>query len=148
MSEEFRSAKKEDIGGLLEIQSSWPSLPQWTREHFLHEIDSPRSRLIVLEEQGRLNGYGGLLLIPPEAQISVLAVRPDRARRGLGRRLLRRLMEDALTRSCATATLEVSAKNPGALSLYESAGFSIVGRRPKFYNDGSDAVLMSKCLSI
>jgi ribosomal protein S18 acetylase RimI-like enzyme len=44
-------------------------------------------------------------------------------------------------------TLEVSAANAPAQALYLSEGFAVVGRRPKFYNDGSDAVLMDADLS-
>ena len=43
-------------------------------------------------------------------------------------------------------TLEVSAENAAALGLYRSAGFAAVGRRKKFYADGSDAVLMDAIL--
>jgi ribosomal protein S18 acetylase RimI-like enzyme len=40
----------------------------------------------------------------------------------------------------------VSDKNAGARAFYEALGLRVVGRRPKFYNDGSDAVLMDLIL--
>lgn len=43
-------------------------------------------------------------------------------------------------------TLEVSAANARARNFYARAGAKIVGRRAKFYNDGSDAVLMDYSL--
>ena len=35
------------------------------------------------------------------------------------------------------------AANEPALKLYEGLGFNQVGRRPKYYRDGGDAVLLT-----
>ena len=46
-----------------------------------------------------------------------------------------------------TALLEVRASNAAALSLYESEGFEIVGRRRNYYHHpAEDALVMSKLL--
>ncbi len=42
--------------------------------------------------------------------------------------------------------LEVKASNHGALSLYSKLGFDEVGRRPRYYSDGEDALLLQKQL--
>jgi ribosomal protein S18 acetylase RimI-like enzyme len=42
------------------------------------------------------------------------------------------------------ATLEVRADNAGALALYHAHGFLEAGRRPRYYADGADAVLMTR----
>jgi [ribosomal protein S18]-alanine N-acetyltransferase len=39
--------------------------------------------------------------------------------------------------------LEVHAQNSSALALYSNLGFQEVGRRPKYYRDGGDAVLLT-----
>jgi ribosomal-protein-alanine N-acetyltransferase len=39
--------------------------------------------------------------------------------------------------------LEVRASNQPARALYARAGFVVDGRRPRYYPDGEDAVLMS-----
>ena len=44
------------------------------------------------------------------------------------------------------AMLEVKASNQGALSLYSKLGFDEVGRRPRYYSDGEDALLLQKQL--
>jgi ribosomal-protein-alanine N-acetyltransferase len=43
--------------------------------------------------------------------------------------------------------LEVSATNDAARRLYDGAGFVEVGRRPRYYADGTDAVLMQRALT-
>lgn len=138
----IRPAAREDVEALLAIEKLWPTTPGWNREHFLHEISSERSYFFVLESEGKVLGYAGCLKIAPEAQITTIAVSPGEARKGSGRLLLNHLVDAARRWGYSQVTLEVSARNAAARSLYGSAGFQIVGRRPKFYNDGSDAVLM------
>ncbi len=85
-------------------------------------------------------------MVEAEAQVLSIAVHPSFARRGVGRALLRRLLESVRSRGCSVATLEVSERNAAARRLYESEGFQKTGRRLRFYPDGSDAVLMDKPL--
>lgn len=138
----IRPAAREDLDQILAIEKLWPTTPGWNRDHFLHEISSDRSYFFVLESGKKILGYAGCLKIPPEAQITTIAVSPAEARKGMGRLLLNHLLQAAHSWGCAKVTLEVAAHNAPALRLYGSAGFRIVGRRPKFYNDGSDAILM------
>ncbi len=139
----FRAASPSDLPALIEIQAAWPLLPQWTAEGFKREIDNaPRSYLAVLEEDTCVLGFAGLWMIPPEAQITTIAVAPAETRRGHGRSLLGHLIAKAMSRGARSVTLEVAATNVAALGLYESEGFRIVGRRPKLYNGAVDAVLM------
>ena len=77
-----------------------------------------------------------------ETQLCTISVRPEAARKGLGRALLAAIMKEARAAGCVQLTLEVSERNIPALALYRRAGGRVVGRRPKFYNDGSDALLM------
>jgi ribosomal protein S18 acetylase RimI-like enzyme len=139
----FRAAELADLPFLIEIQSQWPTLPQWIADGFRKEIaGSPRSYLAVLEDEEAILGFGGLWIIPPEAQVTTLAIARSRSRRGWGRRLLRHLIGEAVRRGAGTVALEAAADNEPALRLYGSEGFRIVGRRPKLYNGAVDAVLM------
>lgn len=141
-----RPATISDLDQILAIEWRWPTTPHWTRAQFEAELAGTRAALAVLEQENEIIGYGGMWLIIPEAQITTIAVKPEAARQGHGRILLTTLLETARLRGCRQATLEVSAANAAALRLYQSEGFRIVGRRTKFYNDGSDAILMDRDL--
>jgi ribosomal-protein-alanine N-acetyltransferase len=52
----------------------------------------------------------------------------------------------AEARGAALMTLEVAAENSAALGLYRALGFSRVGRRPRYYADGGDAVVLRRDL--
>lgn len=142
----LRNAREEDLPGLLEIEAQWATTPRWTPEHFRREIGSDRSLGLVAEEGGRVAGFGFVWLLAEEAQVADLAVHPSAARRGIGRRLLRGMVEAARERRCAEVTLEVGAGNLPAQRLYGSEGFCVVGRRPKIYNGTEDALLMTLTL--
>jgi ribosomal-protein-alanine N-acetyltransferase len=79
-----------------------------------------------------------------EAEVLTLAVAPAARRRGLGAALLEGAMALAAARGAAMAFLEVSTANAAGLALYEAAGFREVGRRRRYYADGSDALVLSR----
>lgn len=141
----IRRASPGDLDAVMAIEAAWATTPKWSRGGFERELESRRSYFCVcVATGGAVAGYGGLRLIPPEAQVTTLAVRPENARQGLGSRLMRHLHARALSEGCVLTTLEVSAVNEPALRLYEGLGYRIVGRRRKYYNDGSDALLMTR----
>ena len=72
-----------------------------------------------------------------------VAVRPDRKRQGIARRLLIAAFADALDRGVEHLTLEVRVSNDQARNLYQQLGFAPVGLRPRYYPDGEDALILS-----
>lgn len=144
---EIRPARPADLDQVLAIESAWETTPHWTRAQFEEELASEKSSFFVLERGGLILGYAVFWEVPPEAQLLTIAVSPESAGRGLGKLLLGRLIETARSGGLRKVTLEVSERNEKAVRLYARAGFSVVGRRPKFYNDGADAVLMDLALS-
>jgi len=76
-----------------------------------------------------LLGYGGFWMIVDEAHISTLAVHPEWRGRSLGELLLVALIEAAVLRGAAAATLEVRVSNEVAQGLYRKHAFAQVGRR-------------------
>jgi [ribosomal protein S18]-alanine N-acetyltransferase len=94
---------------------------------------------------GWIAPQGGMVLArvaADEAEVLTLAVLPGRRREGLGRALLRRAMQTAAERGARAMFLEVGEANQGALVLYAGAGFVEVGRRARYYRDGSDALVL------
>lgn len=87
---------------------------------------------------GRPVGY--LLAVESDgAHVAELVVSPDHRREGRATRLLTRLLDGA----DATVTLYVAADNEAARRLYEGVGFRQRGRRPDFYDDGTDALVLA-----
>jgi ribosomal-protein-alanine N-acetyltransferase len=106
---------------------------------------------LVAEDHDRLIGHAVMMVAAGECHLLNLCVHPRWQGRGLGRRLLRRVLALARRRDADTAFLEVRSSNAMAIGLYESEGFNEVGRRRGYYPtaDGEwreDAVVMARAL--
>ena len=77
-------------------------------------------------------------------EIDLVGVEPAARRRGFARDLLVRLLEDEAAAGLVEARLELSSQNAAAAVLYDRLGFVVVGRRARYYPDGSDALLLSR----
>ncbi len=112
-------------------------------------VEAPKLSLLdrVLGRSSRvIVGYGGLWHVVDEAHINTLAVHPTWRGRRVGERLLKGLLDDARRLGAVTATLEVRVSNHVAQNLYRRYGFLEVGRRPRYYADHEDALLMTTFL--
>jgi len=115
----------------------------WTTEQFWAELAQPTRSYIVAEDD-RILGYGGVYLLPPDADIQTIAVAPDAHGRGIGRTILNELIRIAHERGCTSMILEVRSDNEAALGLYRSSGFESISHRRDYYAPGVDAVVMRR----
>jgi [ribosomal protein S18]-alanine N-acetyltransferase len=120
----------------------------WTLEGYKRELESPNSSLLALStpldpSPDKIIGCGCFWAILEEAHITLLAIHPDYQGRGLGQLLLYALLQDAVDRGLERATLEVRVSNEVAISLYQKFGFSVAGRRKRYYQQtGEDALIL------
>jgi len=107
---------------------------------------------VLLEQDGVIgvwhaDGFILCRVVADEAEILMLAVRPDARRSGLGRRLTEAAADVCMTRGAERLFLEVAEDNMAARMLYVRAGFVEVGRRRAYYArpDGpaADALILS-----
>jgi len=136
-----------DLDEVLAIERASFSMP-WSRGAFLYEMEQNQvARCYVMRDEGHVVGYICLWEVADELHITNIAVHPTARRRGLGRTLLGRTLDDARGRSLRLVVLEVRPSNTEARALYESFGFKVVGRRRGYYYDtGEDALVMEASL--
>ncbi len=117
----------------------------WPDDAYRNELVTNRLASYVVARAGAVVvGFAGLWVMVDEAHITTFAVDPRWRRRGVGQRLLLRLLELANDRRAREATLEVRLSNMPARRLYEKYGFKPVGIRPRYYSDnGEDALIMT-----
>lgn len=132
---EVRPAAAGDLDSVAEIGAR-PFAAAWRRSALAAELERPDSIFLVVP--GR--GYALARVSGGECALLDLAAASDGG--GVGRALLAALAAAAKSRGCSRISFEASASNARALDFYERAGARVVGRRPKFYYDGSDAVLL------
>lgn len=90
-----------------------------------------------------IRGFAGMWVLLDEAHITTIGVDPDYQGLGLGEFLFVALLDEALQRNATWVTLEVRVSNQPALELYRKYGFTVQGRRPRYYSDNNeDAFIM------
>lgn len=97
-------------------------------------------------EDAALVGFVLARRIVDVVEIDLVGVAPPARRQGLAARLLAALLEAERASGAALAQLELSSANAAAAALYARLGFVVVGRRPRYYPDGHDALLLSRAL--
>jgi ribosomal-protein-alanine N-acetyltransferase len=89
-------------------------------------------------------GYAIASLFADVAELQRIAVRPDARRTGVASRLLERVEQEARRRYSERLLLEVREDNAGACAFYAARGFVEIDRRPRYYADGTHAVVLQK----
>jgi len=146
---QFRLMELRDLGRIVDIERAGYPIP-WSRSVF-EDCFSKQNECWVLEFDGKLCGYAIISMILDEAHLLNLCIDPLYGRRGLGRVLLRHIVDRAVSRNASVFFLEVRTSNKHAIGLYFSEGFNEVGIRPNYYptlEGREDALLMTLELSI
>lgn len=131
-----------NINGILSVERACFSSP-WTEEMFLGEFENnPAFYCFGAEENGVLAGFLCFWHICDEFHIGNLAVIPEMRRKGIAKKMLEFLIETAKLNEVTGLTLEVRKSNEAAITLYSGFGFRAEGVRPRYYENGEDALVM------
>ena len=120
--------------------STMPIGGMWNRDLLKQELEIGQGVGLRAEGFG-LSSFVLFRHYEMHREITVLATHPDRQRKGDMSFLLSYMLERKSPSE--RIWLEVHAQNTAALGLYSTLGFLEVGRRPKYYRDGGDAVLFT-----
>jgi len=119
----------------------------WTLSQCAGLLPMPGVWLTLARADGDLAGFSLARIVADEAELLLLAVRPGAQRGGIGKHLLQAFEKAAFDRGARRLHLEVRDGN-GALNLYRRSGFTLVGRRRRYYNGGDgrlyDALSLSR----
>ena len=123
----------------------------WGEGEF-EQMLAERNTLVHRLRQGRNTiGFAVSRMAADEAEILSIAVDAKHRGRGLSRNLLLTHLGHLAGRGVRTVFLEVEENNQPARRLYDRAGFSVAGRRERYYKQASgeqlNAVLMRRDLS-
>src|SRR5512137_2226819 len=105
MTLHLREMRPADLAAVTGIEAATFPSP-WTHGVFTDELSAPNRVWIVADDDGELLGYGGVMVIDGDAHVMNLAVRDDARGHGIGRSLLRVLLDRATDMGAERATLE------------------------------------------
>lgn len=138
----LESYKPRYFRRLFAIESSVFTEDRYSLELFRHLCQDNSDLLIVARLGNRTVGYVMGELHSRGAEVVSLAVAPAYRNRGIGRRLMRRLLIRMERTGVVRTFLMVREGNTTAISIYRSLGFRRVRRIPEYYSDGEAAIRM------
>ncbi|HWC83930.1 MAG TPA: ribosomal protein S18-alanine N-acetyltransferase [Pseudonocardiaceae bacterium] len=126
----------------------FPGEDPWRASVFRTELDQGHHYFGAYDEDGVLVGYAGLAVNGRkpdfEASVHTIGVTGSWQGRGVGKMLLRTLLEIADS-VAAPVFLEVRTDNAAAIGMYERHGFTRLGLRRGYYQpSGADAYTMGR----
>ena len=139
----MRTARATD-GELLETihRAAFGDAQSWSAAFIVSQMELPGT-FAILEEAG---GFILARCILEQAEILTLAVAPGSRRRGVASGLLALMLVRVTDLGARAVFLEVSERNAPAQALYRAHGYTQVGTRPGYYDDGAAALVMSLAL--
>lgn len=153
MTWQLRRATPDDVDGIMRLETGVFGADAWSTDTMLREVQSAACWYVVAFRPASpeaIEAYAGLHAPrgSATADIQTIAVAPESRRGGLGRTLVRTLINEAIKRGAREVFLEVRADNPGAQSLYRSLGFEQIAVRKRYYQPGDvDALVMRLTVS-
>lgn len=142
-----REVRAPDLDAVAELERVSFPVP-WKREFFASEVGAAyRFNRVVRAPDGALAGYVFCAFAGGEIHVNKIAVDPAWRNRGVARLLMQEVFDLSARISAEEIYLEVRPSNVPARNFYVSLGFREVGRRPQYYADGEDALVMSLFLA-
>lgn len=119
----------------------------WTAPQCAGVLSLPGSQLLIARKAGKPLGFALVRSVADEAELLLIAVRPDVQRSGVGLKLIEQVTGRLVQEGVKFLHLEVRSNNP-ALAFYERLGFGQIGLRRDYYRglDGklTDAITLSR----
>jgi ribosomal-protein-alanine N-acetyltransferase len=107
----------------------------------------PGALYLVAIDTETVVGYAAASLFADVSELQRIAVDPGTRRSGVASGLLSRIEQEARLRYSERLLLEVREDNAGACAFYAARGFTEIDRRPRYYSDGTTAVVLFKELA-
>jgi len=104
----------------------------WTAAQCAGALTLPGSILLLARAGTRTLGFALARSVADEAELLLIAVRPDGQRRGAGQALVAKIVDHYARQGVRKLHLEVRTENP-ALAFYSHLGFAQTGLRRNYY---------------
>jgi [ribosomal protein S18]-alanine N-acetyltransferase len=128
---EFRPMLATDIESVMLVEKSAYEFP-WTKGIFADCLRVGYD-CIVATENDQILAHAVLSTAADESHILNLTVNKNHQGKGIGKQLLRHLIDIARVKSSQVIMLEARHSNQAAIHLYQSVGFNEIGCRKAYY---------------
>ncbi len=145
----IRPIKKNDIEKVAALEAACFIKP-WPLNQIAYQFKgNPCAKVFVaLDENENIVGYIDFMITFNSATIDRICVDEKYRHNGVGSKLLEKMVEVCKKQREVVEfiTLEVRVSNKNAISLYSRNGWEKVVIKPKYYDDGEDALYMIRSI--
>lgn len=146
----IRKARRSDINGIALVEGASFNDDKYTHEQLLYEFkDNPFAKIYVDTVDEEIVGFIIYMITFNSATILQIATRPFNRRKGIATKLLNAMIDDIMSLGYGQVeniTLEVRKSNRAAHQFYLKNNFKDVVVKPKYYQNGEDAIYMMRVL--
>jgi ribosomal-protein-alanine N-acetyltransferase len=142
----IRPAAPDDAATVADLERDALGSDAWSESLVTEGVAGliPTTLYLVAETGERIAGYAAASIVADVAELQRIAVAAPHRRTGVASALLARVEDEARMRHVDQLLLEVREDNHGACAFYAARGFAEIDRRPRYYADGTTAVILSK----
>ena len=115
----------------------------WSYTTLKDEFSFSTSKYFVIKKNNIVLGFCGIKIITDFAEIMNIVIKKDSRGLGLSNFLLENTISKCRELNLKSINLDVNVENTIAINLYKKYNFVKVGIRKKYYNNVSDAILMT-----
>ncbi len=139
---QIRQMNSGDVERVYELSSKC-FIDPWSESSLRKELDNEVAYYSVAEVNGEIVSYAGIWAVAGEGEITNIAVDSRYRRSGIGRLVLKHLLDIATQKELSVIHLEVRDSNVAAQNLYKNIGFNKIAVRKNYYNKPTeDAIIM------
>lgn len=141
----IRTAAVDDLDAVVALERDCLEQDAWSAglvEEGLAGRLPTVSYLVATSDEDEVVGHAVVSVAGDIAELQRIAVSAVHRRHGYASQLLTGVMATGRAGGSDRLLLEVRADNRDALAFYAARGFVEIDRRPRYYADGADAVVM------
>jgi ribosomal-protein-alanine N-acetyltransferase len=140
----IRRAAEPDVDAVTALEVTCQGADAWSAWLVRDGVQGglPTIRYLVAEVDGEVVGYAVASFAGDIAELQRIGVTPAARRTGIASALLDEVVAEAPGTGANRLLLEVREDNGGALAFYAARGFIEIDRRPRYYRDGTTAVVL------
>jgi [ribosomal protein S18]-alanine N-acetyltransferase len=144
----IRLAQAEDAPAIAALEREALGADAWSESLVTEGAAGrvPTTLYVVATDGDEVTGYAATSIVDV-AELQRIAVAATHRRTGVATDLLARIEDEARARQVDRLLLEVREDNRGACAFYAARGFVELDRRPRYYADGTTAVVLLRELS-
>jgi ribosomal-protein-alanine acetyltransferase len=136
-------ADEADVARIAALEAGLLGADAWSGRQLAEELVAPGRRVLVFTAGGDIAGYVITMTLGEVCDLQRIGVDPAWQRGGVGGELLGAAARFAVHDGAERMLLEVAEDNAAAIAFYRAAGFTEIDRRPRYYRNGADALVLA-----